>query len=99
MIPKNKFFLLIFIFIVLTTCNFNDQKKNLSIIFPIKQIITEGVHAFDSKKLKLELEFLKNTSLFFLKEKEIAKVFDKYDFISSFKLKKKYPDTLKISIH
>jgi len=98
MIPKNKFFLLIFIFIVLTTCNFNDQKKNLSIIFPIKQIITEGVHAFDSKKLKLELEFLKNTSLFFLKEKEIAKVFDKYDFISSFKLKKKYPDTLKISI-
>ena len=98
MIPKNKFFLLIFIFIVLTTYNFNDQKKNLSIIFPIKKITAEGAYAFDATKLKFELEFLRNTSLFFLKEKEITKVVDKHDFISSFQLKKKYPDTLKILI-
>ena len=98
MIPKNKFFLLIFIFIVLTTYNFNDQKKNLSIIFPIKKITIEGVYSFDATKLKFELEFLRNTSLFFLKEKEITKVVDKHDFISSFQLKKKYPDTLKILI-
>ena len=98
MIPKNKFFLLIFIFIVLTTYNFNDQKKNLSIIFPIKKITIEGVYSFDATKLKFELEFLRNTSLFFLKEKEITKVIDKYDFISSIQLRKKYPNTLKILI-
>ena len=63
MIPKNKFFLLIFIFIVLTTYNFNDQKKNLSIIFPIKKITAEGAYAFDATKLKFELEFLRNTRM------------------------------------
>ena len=49
-------------------------------------------------KLKAELEFLKNTSLFFLKKNEITKVTNKYDFISSIQLKKKYPNTLKILI-
>ena len=98
MIPKNKFFLLIFFFVVFTTYNFNEQKQNFSIIFPIKEITIEGVHAFDLRKLKSELEFLRNTSLFFLKKKEITRVSDKYDFVSSVQLKKKYPNTLKISI-
>ena len=98
MILKNKFFLLIFFFVVFTTYNFNEQKQNFSIIFPIKEITIEGVHAFDLRKLKSELEFLRNTSLFFLKKKEITRVSDKYDFVSSVQLKKKYPNTLKISI-
>ena len=98
MIPKNNFILLIFFFIVLSTYNFNDQKPNFSIIFPIKEIITEDAYIFDLTTLKSELEFLKNTSLFFLKEKEIIKVIKKYDFISSVQLKKKYPNTLKILI-
>ena len=98
MILKNKFFLLIFFFVVFTTYNFNEQKQNFSIIFPIKEITIEGVHAFDLRKLKSELEFLRNTSLFFLKKKEIARVSDKYDFVSSFQLKKKYPNILKILI-
>jgi len=98
MILKNKFFLLTFFFVVFTTYNFNEQKQNFSIIFQIKEITIEGVHAFDLRKLKSELEFLRNTSLFFLKKKEITRVSDKYDFVSSVQLKKKYPNTLKISI-
>ena len=98
MILKNKFFLLIFLFITLTTYNFNDQKKNFSIIFPIKEIIIENTHAFDLNQLKSKLEFLKDTSLLFLKKKEIIKVTNEYDFISSIQLKKKYPNTLKILI-
>ena len=98
MIQKNKFFLLIFLFTILTTYNFNEQKQNLSIIFPIKKIIIDEVYTFDLTKLKSELNFLRNTSLFFLKEKEIIKIIDKYDFISSIQLKKKYPDSLKIKI-
>ena len=95
---KNKFFLLIFFFIILTTFNFNDKKKNFSIIFPIKKIVIENSVALDLIKLKAELEFLINTSLFFLKKKEIIKVTAKYDFISSVQLKKKYPNTLKVLI-
>jgi cell division septal protein FtsQ len=98
MISKNKFFLLIFFFITLTSYNFNEKKKNLSIIFPIKKIIIKDSFALDLIKLKSELEFLRKTSLFFLKKKEIINITDKYDFISNIQLKKKYPNTLKILI-
>jgi cell division septal protein FtsQ len=98
MIKRNKIFLLIFFFIIFTSYNFNEKKQNLSIIFPIKKIIIEGTNAIDLIKLKLELEFLRNTSLFFLKEEDIIKVSDKYNFISSIQLKKKYPNTLRILI-
>ena len=98
MIIKNKFFLLLFFFLIFTTYNFNEQKENFIIFFPIKKIIINNTLAVDSKKLKAELEFLKNTSLFFLKEKQITKVTDKYDFISNIQLKKKYPNILKILV-
>ena len=91
MIQKNKFFILIFFFIALTTYNFNEKKQNLSIIFPIKEIIIEGAVVLNLIKLKSELEFIRNTSLFFLKEKEIIGVTNKNDFISSIQLKKKIP--------
>jgi cell division septal protein FtsQ len=95
---KNKFFLLIFFFITLTTYNLNKEKKNFSIIFPIKNIVIENSFALDLIKLKVELEFLRNTSLFFLQKNEIIKATNKYDFIASVQLKKKYPNTLKVLI-
>ena len=98
MIPKNKFFLLVFFFIVFSTYNFNEQKQNVSIIFPIKEIIIEGTFVVKLKKLKSELEFLRETSLFFLKEKEIVNITSKYNFISTIQLRKKYPNTLRIII-
>tara|TARA_B110000259_G_scaffold72043_1_gene84732 strand:- start:5988 stop:6656 length:669 start_codon:yes stop_codon:yes gene_type:complete len=98
MILRNKTFLLIIFFVVFTTYNFNEKKKNLSIIFPIKEIIIENTLAVDLIKLKAEIKFLRNTSLFFLKKKEITKVIDRHEFISSIKLKKKYPNTLKIVV-
>ena len=97
MIKGNNFFLLIFFFITFTTYNSNE-KKNFSIIFPINKIIIKGTYAVDLIKLKAELEFLRKTSLFFLKDKEIIKVTKIYDFISGIQLKKKYTNTLKITI-
>jgi len=98
MILKKKFFLLVFFFIIFSSYNFKAQKKNFSIFFPIKEITIKGSNALDIEKLKAELEFLRNTSLFFFKEEEIIKVTQKYSFISSIQLKKKYPNTLKILI-
>ena len=98
MIRKNNFFLLIFFFTVFTTYNFNERKQNSSIFFPIKKIVIENTFAIDPTKLKAELEFLRNTSLFVLNEKNITRVIDKFDFISTIHLKKKYPNTLKILI-
>ena len=70
MIKKNNFFLLIFFFIIFTSYNLNEQKKNFSVIFPIKKIIIEETFAVNLIKLKNELEFLRNTSLFFFKRKK-----------------------------
>ena len=98
MIKKNNFFLLIFFFIIFTSYNLNEQKKNFSVIFPIKKIIIEETFAVNLTKLKNELEFLRNTSLFFLNESKIILITNKYDFISSIQLRKKYPNTLKILI-
>ena len=98
MIRKNNFFLLIFFFTVFTTYNFNERKQNSSIFFPIKKIVIENTFAIDPTKLKAELEFLRNTSLFVLNEKKITRVIDKFDFISSIQLKKKYPYTLRILV-
>ena len=47
MIQKSKFFLVIFLFIIFSTYNSNEQKKNFSIIFPIKKIIIEDTLAVD----------------------------------------------------
>ena len=49
-------------------------------------------------KIKAELGFLINTSLFFLDKEKITTTINKYDFISSIQLKKKYPNTLRIII-
>ena len=79
MIRRNTFFLLIFFFITFTSYNFSEQKNNASFIFPIKKIIVENTFIVDSIKLKKKLEFLKNSSLFFLDEKSITSVVDKFD--------------------
>ena len=98
MILKNKFFLLFLFFITFTSYNYNEKKNFLSIFFPIKEIIIENTKAVDLIKLKVELDFLRNSSLFFLQKKKIIKVVDRYDFISNIQLKKKYPNTLKILV-
>ena len=98
MILKNKFFFLIFLFIVFTSYNYNEKKQDISFIFPIEKILIEETPTVDIVKLKAELEFLRNTSLFFLKQKKITNIIDKYVLISSIQLKKKYPNTLKILI-
>ena len=97
MIQKNKFFFYIFLFIIFSTYSFDTQKKNFS-IFPIKQIVIENNIAVDLTNLNTQLEFLRNTSLFFLEKKKILKVIDGYDFISNIQLRKKYPSTIKIFI-
>ena len=98
MIKENNFFLLIFFFIIFTTYNQNKKKNNFSIFFPIQKITIEGTYAVDLIKLKKDLEFLRETSLFFLKEKEIIRVTNSYNFISSVQIKKKYPNSIKILI-
>ena len=98
MIRANKLYLLIFLFFIFTTYNSKEQNKSFSFIFPIKEIVIENTLALDLIKLKSDLDFFKNTSLFFLKKEKITEVINQHEFISSIQLKKKYPNTLKILV-
>ena len=93
-----KIYFLIFIFVIFTTYNSKNDKESVSIIFPIKEIFIENTVATNILKLKSDLSFLVNTNLFFLNKKKISLVFSNHNFISNVQLKKKYPNTLKITI-
>jgi cell division protein FtsQ len=93
-----KLYFLIFIFFILSTYNIKDNKESFSIFFPIKEILITNNIATNLFELKSDLNFLINTSLFFLNEEKILITSNKHDFISSIQLKKKYPNTLKIKI-
>ena len=93
-----KIFFLVFIFLIFSTYKVKYNLEGSSIIFPIKQILIENNVATDLQKLKYDFNFLINKNLLFLNEGKILKTIKKYDFISNIQLKKKYPNTLKITI-
>tara|TARA_B110000259_G_scaffold185676_1_gene235238 strand:- start:487 stop:1155 length:669 start_codon:yes stop_codon:yes gene_type:complete len=93
-----KIYFLIFIFFIFSTYNTKYNKENVSIFFPIKEILIENNIVVNLSELKSDLRFLMNTSLFFLNKEKILAVINKYDFISNVQLKKKYPNILKIVV-
>ena len=93
-----KFYFLIFFFIIFSTYNTNNIKINFNIFFPIKKIVIENNIVMNIFEYKSDLKFLINTSLFFLNNEKIIATTQKYDFISSIQIKKKYPNILKIRI-
>ena len=98
MIRSLKFFSLLSLFLILTTYNSNNEKHIKSIFFQIEDIIIENTSVVDLVELKRDLEFLKGTSLFFLNEEKVIDVISKYEFIGNMRLRKSYPDTVKIKI-
>jgi cell division septal protein FtsQ len=93
-----KIYFLIFIFVIFTTYNVKYNEKSFSIFFPIKEILIENNIATNLSEFKSDLNFLTNSSLFFLNKKKILKIISKHEFIYNIQLKKKYPNTLKINI-
>ena len=91
-----KIYFLVFIFLIFSTYNTKEIKRSPSFFFPIEEILIEKNVAINLLKIKAELGFLINTSLFFLDKEKITTTINKYDFISSIQLKKKYPNTLRI---
>ena len=93
-----KIYFLIFIFFIFSTYNIKESRESASIFFPIKKILIKNTIAINSSKLTSDLTFLISSSLLFLNEEKILATIDNYDFISNIQFKKKYPNTLKITI-
>jgi len=91
-----KIYFLIFIFLIFSTYSVKYNEESVSFFFPVKEVIIENNSAVNLLELKSDLLFLTNTSLFFLNKERILTTINKYEFISNIRLKKKYPNTLKI---
>ena len=64
----------------------------------IKEIIVENNNILKKKEVKEEFSFLYNQNIFLLNDKTIDQNLNKKSFIESFKIKKIYPDKIKIVV-
>ena len=95
---SKKFFFLTTFILLFSSYNPINLKKNKSIFFPIKNVVIEETILIDKNQLRLNLELLKNKSLFFLKNKWIKDSTKEFNFISNISVKKIYPGTIKVKI-
>lgn len=94
---KKRSLIALALLLLLTT--FNSQKKfNLNSILKIEKIIIVNNFIVKKKYIKKKLSFLYDTNLFFLKTTNVEKQLIKISFIESFKIKKIYPNKIKITI-
>tara|TARA_B100000965_G_scaffold50526_1_gene37214 strand:- start:102 stop:770 length:669 start_codon:yes stop_codon:yes gene_type:complete len=98
MIKPIRFLSLIILLLLLSTYSPTYKQNNLNLIFPIKDIKIKNIKILDSKKIINELEIIKGKNLLFVDKQIIRSVMEKFDFISSFNVKKIYPETIEIVI-
>mgnify|MGYP001292682188 CR=1 FL=1 len=93
---KKKVVIATALLILLTTITF--PKKNLITHFNLKEIKVENNLFIQEKEIKILLSQIYNKNIFFLKNKEIEIALLQNTFIDSFKIKKIYPNKIKIII-
>ena len=93
---KKRIIIALILLISLTTIT-SDQKIIFS-IFAIKKITIENNFLLKENDIKKSLKPIYDKNLLQLNNKEIKKILLQNSLIDSFKIKKKYPDTLKIEI-
>ena len=90
---------LIIAFSLLILLSTISTQQNIKISkFDINKIEIENNILTKKKDIKKSLSIFYGKNIFFLKRNEIGTILMNNSFIESFKIKKKYPDTLKISI-
>ncbi len=94
---KKSIYWLLTLFILLTT--FNPKSSLIpKLSFKINQIKIENNTIINSNEIEKKLSFLKGTSLFLLKTKDISRSLESISFIESFTIKKVFPNKIIVSI-
>ena len=89
----------VFAFVLLVLFSTYKSKKSLSINkLKIETIYIENNLILSNEEIKEDLDFLYNTNLLFLNTTSIERVLKKKDFIKDFKIKKIYPNKIKIIV-
>jgi len=96
-----KIITLIFIFILFSSYNPNDlnsntgEKKNF---FLIKKIIINNTQLVKKSVIQERLNVMYKKNIFLIKRKYIQESLQKIDFLEKIEVKKKYPDTIIVSV-
>ena len=93
---KNQSIIALLLFLLLTT--FVSQKKINFTHFNLEKIIIENNLLIKEKDIQKLFESVYGKNLIFLDNQEIEKALIQNSFIETFKIKKIYPNTLKIEI-
>tara|TARA_B100000963_G_scaffold344622_1_gene347656 strand:- start:6780 stop:7436 length:657 start_codon:yes stop_codon:yes gene_type:complete len=93
---KKRLVLSISLLILLTTIT--TQKKSIISSFNLEYINIENNFLLEDKEIKKLLLPIYNKNLIFLNYEEIEKNLMQNDFIDSFKVKKRYPNSLRIEV-
>ncbi len=94
----NKRIFVAFILLIFLSTYKTQKDPNISSTLNVKKIVIENNQILKEEKVRKELAFLYQKSLFFLKKKEVEEKLNKIDFIESYEIKKIYPDEIKIRI-
>ena len=94
---KKRIFVSIILLFVLTTYTLNKDFKFTERL-KVKKIIIENISILNEKEIKESISKIYDKNIFFLKNQTIKKNLTRIDMIESFKIKKIYPDTVKIEI-
>ncbi len=94
---KKRIFVSIILLFVLTTYTLNKDFKFTERL-KVKKIIIENISILNEKEIKESISNIYDKNIFFLKNQTIKKNLTRIDMIESFKIKKIYPDTVKIEI-
>ncbi len=93
---KKRFLIAIFLLLLFST--YNIEKKFELKDFKIKLITIENNEIIQEGVIKKNLSFLYNQNLFLMKTNEVKNKMNEIDFIDSFKIKKIYPNEIRIKV-
>ena len=94
---KKRFLIGLLLLLLLSTYSSKNSIDN-QYKLNIKEIVVENNNILKKKEVKEEFSFLYNQNIFLLNDKTIAQNLSKKSFIESFKIKKIYPDKIKIIV-
>ena len=94
-----KFTFLFFLLLIFSTYVPKNQNETKSLVLPIKNIKVKNTEIIDEKLLIENLSYLIGKNILLIDKDKIKFTIMKFDFVSSFKIKKIYPQTLEIIIN
>jgi len=95
---KKSLFLWLFLLPVLTTYNFDSKENFISSFFKIKKIEIEGIQNLDRKEIEEKFNSFKEKNIIFTNQKQFRKLIENLTLVKEIKVKKIYPDKIKITI-